>query len=407
MQDTPKANRLHIAIFGRRNAGKSSLINALTQQDIALVSAIPGTTTDPVFKAMEIPPLGPCMIIDTAGIDDVGELGELRTKKSRAVLNQTDLALLVIDPAAGISKFERELKEEIIARDIPVIGVLNKTDLGPVETNQLEKELGLPLVPVSSRTREGIRLLKERIIQSAPAAFEEPHIVGDLLSPGDICVLVVPIDLAAPKGRLILPQVQTIRDILDNDAIATIVKESGLREALAGLAQKPHLVITDSQAFRQVAAETPDDVLMTSFSILFARYKGDLLELVRGAKAIETLRPGDKVLIAEACTHHAQADDIGRVQIPRWLCQYVGGELDFQWSSGSGYPDNLAEFKLVVHCGACMINRRQMLHRIDMARENHVPIVNYGVLLAFVHGILDRALKPFPQARMAFRAERD
>lgn len=407
MQDTPKANRLHIAIFGRRNAGKSSLINALTQQDIALVSAIPGTTTDPVFKAMEIPPLGPCMIIDTAGIDDVGELGELRTKKSRAVLNQTDLALLVIDPAAGISEFERELKEEIIARDIPVIGVLNKTDLGPVETNQLEKELGLPLVPVSSRTREGIRLLKERIIQSAPAAFEEPHIVGDLLSPGDICVLVVPIDLAAPKGRLILPQVQTIRDILDNDAIATIVKESGLREALAGLAQKPHLVITDSQAFRQVAAETPDDVLMTSFSILFARYKGDLLELVRGAKAIETLRPGDKVLIAEACTHHAQADDIGRVQIPRWLCQYVGGELDFQWSSGSGYPDNLAEFKLVVHCGACMINRRQMLHRIDMARENHVPIVNYGVLLAFVHGILDRALKPFPQARMAFRAERD
>lgn len=407
MQDTPKANRLHIAIFGRRNAGKSSLINALTQQDIALVSAIPGTTTDPVFKAMEIPPLGPCMIIDTAGIDDVGELGELRTKKSRAVLNQTDLALLVIDPAAGISEFERELKEEIIARDIPVIGVLNKTDLGPVETNQLEKELGLPLVPVSSRTREGIRLLKERIIQSAPAAFEEPHIVGDLLSPGDICVLVVPIDLAAPKGRLILPQVQTIRDILDNDAIATIVKESGLREALAGLAQKPRLVITDSQAFRQVAAETPDDVLMTSFSILFARYKGDLLELVRGAKAIETLRPGDKVLIAEACTHHAQADDIGRVQIPRWLCQYVGGELDFQWSSGSGYPDNLAEFKLVVHCGACMINRRQMLHRIDMARENHVPIVNYGVLLAFVHGILDRALKPFPQARMAFRAERD
>lgn len=407
MQDTPKANRLHIAIFGRRNAGKSSLINALTQQDIALVSAIPGTTTDPVFKAMEIQPLGPCMIIDTAGIDDVGELGELRTKKSRAVLNQTDLALLVIDPAAGISEFERELKEEIIARDIPVIGVLNKTDLGPVETNQLEKELGLPLVPVSSRTREGIRLLKERIIQSAPAAFEEPHIVGDLLSPGDICVLVVPIDLAAPKGRLILPQVQTIRDILDNDAIATIVKESELREALAGLAQKPRLVITDSQAFRQVAAETPDDVLMTSFSILFARYKGDLLELVRGAKAIETLRPGDKILIAEACTHHAQADDIGRVQIPRWLCQYVGGELDFQWSSGSGYPDNLAEFKLVVHCGACMINRRQMLHRIDMARENHVPIVNYGVLLAFVHGILDRALKPFPQARMAFRAERD
>lgn len=407
MQDTPKANRLHIAIFGRRNAGKSSLINALTNQDIALVSEVPGTTTDPVFKAMEILPLGPCMIIDTAGIDDVGQLGALRIKKTREVLNQTDVALLVVDAQAGASDFEQELKAEIKAKNIPVVGVLNKTDLGEVDVKKIEKQLGLSLMPVSSKNGAGIKLLKERIIQVAPANFEEPHIVGDLINPGDICVLVVPIDLAAPKGRLILPQVQTIRDILDNDAIAMVVKERELREALEGLSRKPRLVITDSQAFLKVDADTPDDVWMTSFSILFARYKGDLLELVKGAKAIESLQPGDKVLIAEACTHHSQADDIGKVQIPRWLRQYVGGELDFHWYSGSGYPENMKEFKLVVHCGGCMINRRQMLYRIDLARQDDVPIVNYGVLLAFVHGILDRALKPFPLARMAFKGEQD
>lgn len=407
MQDTPKANRLHIAIFGRRNAGKSSLINTLTNQEIALVSDVPGTTTDPVFKAMEILPIGPCMIIDTAGIDDVGMLGELRIKKSREVLNQADLALLVIDPEIGITDFETELKIEIKDKNIPVVAVLNKIDQGNFDLKKLEKELGLSLIPVSSLTGAGFRQLKEKIIQVAPVNFEEPHIVGDLINPGDICVLVVPIDLAAPKGRLILPQVQTIRDILDNDAIAMVVKERELREALGGLNKKPRLVITDSQAFLKVAADTPDDVMMTSFSILFARYKGDLIELVRGAKAIENLQPGDKVLIAEACTHHSQADDIGRVQIPRWLRQYVGGELEFNWSSGSGYPENLEEYKLVVHCGACMINRRQMLYRIQMARESAVPIVNYGVLLAFVHGILDRALLPFPLARMAFSEEQD
>ncbi|MDD3269350.1 MAG: [FeFe] hydrogenase H-cluster maturation GTPase HydF [Syntrophomonadaceae bacterium] len=405
MQDTPKANRLHIGIFGRRNAGKSSLINTLTNQDIALVSDVPGTTTDPVFKAMEILPLGPCMIIDTAGIDDEGLLGELRIKKSREVLNQTDVALLVIDPEMGISDFERELKSAIKAKNIPIIGVLNKSDQGEIELKTLEQELGLSLLAVSSLTGAGFKQLKERIIQVAPANFEEPHIVGDLINPGDICVLVVPIDLAAPKGRLILPQVQTIRDILDNDAIAMVVKERELREALDGLSKKPRLVITDSQAFLKVAADTPDDVMMTSFSILFARYKGDLLELVRGAKAIERLQPGDQVLIAEACTHHSQADDIGRVQIPRWLRQYVGGELNFQWFSGSGYPDNLEEYQLVVHCGGCMINRRQMLYRIQMARESKVPIVNYGVLLAFVHGILKRTLLPFPLARMALEEE--
>nr|WP_242649349.1 [FeFe] hydrogenase H-cluster maturation GTPase HydF [Syntrophomonas wolfei] len=399
MQDTPKANRLHIAIFGRRNAGKSSLINALTRQEIALVSEVPGTTTDPVFKAMEILPIGPCMIIDTAGIDDEGQLGELRIKKTREVLNQTDLALLVIDPALGISEFEKELKQAIRSRKIALIGVLNKTDQGQVDKKSLEKQLGLSLVAVSSRSGEGIEFLKERIIERAPAHFEEAHIVGDLIEPGDICLLVVPIDMAAPKGRLILPQVQTIRDILDSDATAIVVKEDKLRAALEGLAKKPRLLITDSQVFGKVAPQTPDDVMLTSFSILFARFKGDLLELVRGAKAIEKLRPGDEVLIAEACTHHAQDDDIGRVQIPRWLNRYVGGELNFHWYSGSGYPENLEQFKLVVHCGACMINRRQMLHRIDLARDSGVPIINYGVLLAFVNGILERALQPFPQVR--------
>lgn len=405
MQDTPKANRLHIAIFGRRNAGKSSLINALTNQEIALVSEVPGTTTDPVFKAMEILPIGPCMIIDTAGLDDEGLLGELRIKKSREVLNQTDVALLVIDPLAGISEFEHELVKEIQARKIPLLGVINKIDLGDIDSKEIAKSLKIPLIKVSSLSGMGITQLKERLIKIAPSNFEEPYIVGDLINPGDTCVLVVPIDLAAPKGRLILPQVQTIRDILDNDAMALVVKERELREALEQLKQKPRLVITDSQAFLKVAADTPDDVWMTSFSILFARFKGDLLELVKGAHAVKNLQAGDKVLIAEACTHHAQADDIGKVQIPRWLRQYVGGELDFQWSSGNTYPENIKDFQLIVHCAGCMLNRRQMLHRIQVARENGVPIVNYGVILAFVHGILDRALQPFPLAQMAFRGE--
>jgi len=407
MQDTPKANRLHIAIFGRRNAGKSSLINALTNQNIALVSEIPGTTTDPVFKAMEILPIGPCMIIDTAGIDDEGMLGELRVKKTREVLNQTDLAILVIDPTVGITDFEKDLQRQISQKKIPIVGVVNKADLKTYDIKKMEKELGLPLVEVSSVTGQGIANLKERIIQAAPFDFEEPHILGDLINPGDICVLVVPIDLAAPKGRLILPQVQTIRDLLDNDAIAVVVKERELREALNRLRDKPKLVVTDSQAFLKVAADTPEDVWMTSFSILFARYKGDLLELVKGARAIDSLKPGDKVLIAEACTHHRQADDIGQVQIPRWLRQYVGGDLEFNWSSGTGYPENLEEFKLIIHCGGCMINRRQMLYRIEQARAKGVPIVNYGVFLAYVHGILDRALEPFPLARLAFRGEEE
>lgn len=403
MDKTPQSNRLHIAIFGRRNAGKSSLINALTNQEVALVSEVAGTTTDPVYKAMELLPLGPVVLIDTAGIDDVGALGDLRVRRTLRVINSTDLALLVIDPEIGVEGWEKELLQRLRSRDIPTLAVVNKSDLYPLD-GQLEKwrdELGVPALAVSSLTRAGIDPLKQLIVEHAPSEFADPTIVGDLIDPGDLVVLVVPIDLAMPKGRLILPQVQTIRNILDHDAMALVVKERELRAALDSLDRKPRLVVTDSQAFNKVAADVPTDVPMTGFSILYARYKGDLEALVAGAKAIDDLRPGDKVLIAEACTHHRQADDIGKVQIPRWLRQTVGGDLQFTWTSGSGFPDDLGSYRLVVHCGGCMINRKEMLHRIHMAEEAGVPIVNYGVLLAKVHGVLHRALQPFPLALMA------
>ncbi len=400
MQDTPKGSRLHIAIFGRRNAGKSSLINALTSQDIALVSAVPGTTTDPVYKAMEILPIGPVMIIDTAGIDDVGELGQLRVEKTMQVLNKTDLAIIVVDPYAGVTAFEQELAGNIRKKGVPLVGVVNKADTRPATKEELAQwagQLGSGLLPISALTGQGIEELKRILIKNAPDDWEGPPVIGDLLNPGDLVVMVVPIDLAAPKGRLILPQVQTLRDILDHDAYSIVVKERELRESLDHLARPQHIVVTDSQEFLKVAGDTPDDVLLTSFSILFARYKGDLETLVAGAKAIEKLHPGDAVLIAEGCTHHRQADDIGKVKIPRWLRQIVGGELNFEWVSGGQFPPNLKQYKLIVHCGACMLNRREMLHRLSVARENNVPIVNYGVLIAYVHGILRRALSPFPE----------
>lgn len=403
MFDTPKGSRLHIAIFGRRNAGKSSLINALTNQDIALVSEVPGTTTDPVYKAMEILPLGPVMLIDTAGIDDTGELGALRVERTRSVLHKADLALMVVEQGQAPGAYEQEMVREIKQHRIPALTVVNKCDLAAVTPEQLRdwvQRLGTPAVAVSALTRQGIEELKRMIIKHAPDDWEGPPIIGDLLSPGDLAVLVVPIDLAAPKGRLILPQVQTIRDVLDHDASCVVVKERELRDALANLRQPPRIVVTDSQAFLKVDADTPPEVLLTSFSILFARYKGDLPTLVRGAKAIATLRPGDKVLIAEGCTHHRQADDIGKVKIPRWLRQLVGGELLFDWVSGGGFPADLRPYKLVVHCGACMLNRREMLYRLAQAQEQGVPIVNYGVLIAYVHGILPRALTPFPLAKM-------
>lgn len=399
LNQTPRGSRLHIAIFGRRNAGKSSLINALTNQNIAIVSDVPGTTTDPVYKSMEILPIGPVVIIDTAGIDDVGELGTLRIEKAYTVLAKTDLLLLVIDPSKGAKSHEVEVIKKAKQNKVSVIGVLNKIDLFPqANPDELSATLNIPVIPVSAVTHKGIDELKLAMIKLAPKDWMSSTIIGDLISPGDTIVLVVPIDLAAPKGRLILPQVQTIRDILDHDAMALVVKERELKSAIGNLKNNPRLVVTDSQAFLKVAADTPPDVPMTSFSILFARHKGNLISLVEGAKAVEDLVPGDKVLIAEACTHHRVEDDIGTVKIPRWLRQVVGGPLDFKWVSGHELPPDIKDYKLIIHCGACMINRKEMLHRLMMAQQAGVPMVNYGVLIAYVLGILKRALAPFPQA---------
>lgn len=399
LNQAPRGNRLHISIFGRRNAGKSSLINALTNQNIAIVSDVPGTTTDPVYKSMEILPIGPVVIIDTAGIDDVGELGMLRIKKAYDVLAKTDLLLLVIDPSKEVGSHEEEVIKKAKQNKVSVIGVLNKIDLFPqASPDELSATLNIPIVPVSAVSHKGIEELKMAMIKLAPKNWMSSTIIGDLISPGDTIVLVVPIDLAAPKGRLILPQVQTIRDILDHDAMALVVKERELKAAIGNLKNNPRLVVTDSQAFLKVAADTPSDVPMTSFSILFARHKGNLISLVEGAKAVEDLVPGDKVLIAEACTHHRVEDDIGTVKIPRWLRQVVGGPLDFKWVSGHELPPDIKDYKLIIHCGACMINRKEMLHRLMMAQQADVPMVNYGVLIAHMLGILKRALALFPKA---------
>jgi [FeFe] hydrogenase H-cluster maturation GTPase HydF len=403
LNETPRGSRLHIALFGRRNVGKSSLINALTNQNIAIVSDVPGTTTDPVYKSMEILPIGPVVLIDTAGIDDVGDLGTLRIQKALSVLAKTDLLLLVIDPSDEAGEYEEEVVKKAEETNVPVIVVINKKDLYPdVRLDKFTTRFHLPVIPVSAVTKQGIHDLKMAMIRSAPKDWVSPTILGDLISPGDTVVLVVPIDLAAPKGRLILTQVQTIRDILDNDAITIVVKERELKAALQNMKEKPRLVVTDSQAFLKVGADTPKDVMMTSFSILFARYKGDLRALAEGARAIEDLKPGDKVLIAEACTHHRVEDDIGTVKIPRWLRQIVGGALDFKWVSGHELPTDVSDYKLIIHCGACMINRKEMLHRLMATQEAGVPMVNYGVLIAYVHGILKRALMPFPEAREVF-----
>lgn len=404
---TPRGQRLHIALFGRRNAGKSSLINAITNQEVAIVSGIPGTTTDPVAKAMELLPLGPVMIIDTAGLDDTGELGALRVQKTLEVLNKTDLALLVVDPGRGIGEYERDVVNRAREQKVPVLGVINKIDLYPEAVNRpWQQELDVPFVAVSALTRRGINELKMAVVKAAPRDWALPTIVGDLIEPGDLVVLVIPIDKAAPRGRLILPQQQVIRDVLENDAVAVMVKERELKHALASMAVKPKLVVTDASAYLKAVADTPPDVLFTSFSILFARYKGDLPTLVAGARAVKDLKPGDKILIAEACTHHPIQDDIGRVKIPRWLRQAVGGELVFDVASGgSTLPENLRDYKLIVHCGACMLNRREMLYRIMQAQEAGVPIVNYGVLIAHLHGVLKRALSPFPQALAVLEEE--
>lgn len=413
LNETPRANRVHISLFGITNAGKSSLINALTGQEIALVSEVKGTTTDPVHKAMELLPIGPVVIIDTAGLDDQTELGELRKEKTLEVLKKTDVAILIFDATRGITVHDREILGIIKTKKIPLLGVFNKVDLtvgnvseagnvsGKVtkevarEIVNYEKELGIQIIPVSARLGKGIKELKEALIRIVPEDENKGQLVGDLIAPGDFVVLVIPIDDSAPKGRLILPQQQTLRDILDRDALAVVTKEGSLRETLDNLREKPRLVITDSQVFQKVSADTPQDIQLTSFSILFARHKGDLKELVKGARTIEKLKDGDQILIAEACTHHRQTDDIGTVKIPRWLRQKTGKELTFTHTSGISFPDNLREYALIIHCAGCMLNRKAMLYRISQAQEAGVPIVNYGVLIAYLHGILERALEPF------------
>lgn len=404
MNETPRSERAHIAIFGRRNVGKSSLINALTGQDLAVVSPVGGTTTDPVYKSMELLPLGPVVLIDTPGLDDEGELGTLRVNKAREVLNKTDMAVVVFD-GAGLSDLELSLVRQLKEAKLPVIGAANKCDELKFDERQLEdmqNTLGIKIHPVSAATGQGIKELKEAIAGMAPESSDKFTIVGDLVSQGDFVVLVTPIDKAAPKGRLILPQQQVIRDLLESDAMAVVTKEFELKETLAGLGKKPRMVITDSQVFLKVAADTPKDILLTSFSILLARSKGNLAELVRGARTVERLKDGDRVLIAEACTHHQQSDDIGRVKIPRWLRQMTGKQLNFEYSSGMSFPADLGEYALVVHCGGCMLNRRAMTYRVEQAVKAGVPIVNYGVLIAYVQGILERAIKPFPSAAMAW-----
>ena len=404
MNQTPTANRYAIGLFGRRNAGKSSLINALAGQPIAVTSDVPGTTTDPVKKAMELLPIGPVVLIDTAGLDDDGELGTKRVEKTYEELRRCNLALVVADASAGVTSFEEEFLAQLKKRRIPALLVLNKSDEAMPDAaalSALGTRLGVTVVAVSALTGQGIVGLKEQIVRASSYEDAEPSLVGDLIGAGDFVVLVTPIDKAAPKGRLILPQQQTIRDILEKDAVAVVTKEHELRLTLEKLAAPPALVITDSQAFLKVAADTPPEIPMTSFSILFARQKGDLAEMVRGVKCIERLAPGDKVLIVEGCTHHRQSDDIGTVKIPRWIRQIAGGGIEFEWASGACFPKDVSGYHLVVHCGGCMLNRREMSFRAEEAASQGVSVTNYGVLIAYVLGILPRALAPFPAALLA------
>lgn len=403
MNNTPMGNRVHIAIFGKRNAGKSSLINSLTDQEIALVSNVAGTTTDPVYKTMELLPVGPVVIIDTAGLDDEGDLGNLRIEKTYDVLRKTNLAIVVVSAVDGVTEFEENFVKKLRTQGITAVGAVNKSDLKMPTKEEMAKYktvLGIPFVSVSSVTKEGIGDLKNLISENARFDDTQLSIVGDLIRPGDFVVLVTPIDKAAPKGRLILPQQQTIRDIIESDAIAIITKEHELKETLKNLNKRPSLVITDSQAFLKVSADTPRDIPLTSFSILFARQKGELIEMVKGLKKIEDLKSGDKVLIVEGCTHHRQADDIGKVKIPRWIRQISGGEIEFEWASGTFFPKDIEKYAAIVHCGACMLNKQEMQYRIGFAKDQQVAITNYGMLIAHVQGIIKRALEPFPSVSM-------
>ncbi|WP_418557262.1 [FeFe] hydrogenase H-cluster maturation GTPase HydF [Phascolarctobacterium faecium] len=396
---TPSSERVHIGIFGKRNAGKSSLINAITGQNLAIVSEAKGTTTDPVYKAMELLPLGPVMIIDTPGIDDEGVLGSLRIQKAYQVLNKTDIALVIIDAAVGPSAEDLRLIKRINTKKIPLLIVINKCETINEDKKTAYQALlsNGKLLFVSAEQKLNIFELKEAIAQTVPADENKAQIVADLLSPSDFVVLVVPIDSAAPKGRLILPQQQTIRDILEADAAAIVVKENELTNTLQNLGKRPKLVITDSQVFKKVAAETPADILLTSFSILFARYKGNLQTAVQGVTALDSLEDGDKILIGEGCTHHRQCDDIGTVKLPRWIKEYTGKNPEFIFTSGTEFPLNLSPYKMIIHCGACMLNEREMQYRIKCAADQNIPFTNYGITIAYINGILKRTIEPFPQ----------
>ena len=404
MQKTPYGLRTHIGFLGRRNSGKSSLLNAITHQQISIVSEKAGTTTDPVLKAMELTNLGPVVFYDTAGLDDTGSLGESRIQKTNRIIDRLDIAILVA-VADQWSEFEENLINSLVNSTTPLIVVFNKTDVSLPDTELMDwlVKHKLRWVKTIATEEKGINELRQLLIDTALGATDAPKsIIGDIVTAGDIVVLVTPIDLEAPKGRLILPQVQIIRDLLDNNAGCVVVKENGLKNALNQLKIAPRLVITDSQAFKQVDTDTPPETQLTSFSILFARFKGDLQTFVEGVQKIETLRAGDKVLIAESCTHHPLEDDIGTVKIPRWLNQKVGGELNFINKHGSDFPDEIEElkkYKLVIHCGACNFSRKQMLSRIEKCRMADVPITNYGILISYLLKIFDRALEPFNISR--------
>lgn len=418
LNETVSAERVHIGFFGLRNAGKSSLVNAVTGQALSVVSEVRGTTTDPVRKAMELLPLGPVVVIDTPGLDDEGELGELRVKKAREILAKTDLAVLVIDAARGLSSENESLVRLFEERGLPYVIAHNKADLLYEKTQLDERSLY-----VSAVTGEGVNALKERLGKFAESLKNEKHIVADLLSEGDMVVLVIPVDEAAPKGRLILPQQQTMREILDARCSFVGCQPEELDGVLSSLAKKPRLVITDSQAFGRVSQDVPADVPLTSFSILFARYKGELAELIKGAAALSKLRDGDRVLISEGCTHHRQCGDIGTVKLPRWIEEFTsdtdvakpatksqagclrpkagGARPEFSFTSGGEFPEDLSGFALVVHCGGCMLNEKEMRRRAEAARRSGVPIVNYGIAIAHIHGILRRSLELFPEAQEA------
>ena len=398
LNQTPSAERIHIGIFGKRNAGKSSLINALAGQPVSIVSDFKGTTTDPVKKAMELLPLGPVVLTDTPGLDDTGELGTLRIEKTQQILNTTDIALLVIDGQLGITEEDTRILQQIRQKQIPFVIAVNKMDLtiaSPVLPDEISRE---QILYVSAAAGTHIHELKELLAKQLGQTPKTRKIVGDLIHPGDFVVLVIPIDKAAPKGRLILPQQQTIRDILEAGAVSIVVKDNELKNTLENIGKKPKLVITDSQAFGKVSKDTPEDILLTSFSILFARYKGELETMIAGVAALNKIRTGDKILICEGCTHHRQCGDIGTVKLPNWIRQFTKAEPEFTFTSGTEFPDDLTQYKLIIHCGGCMLNAKEMKYRIKCACDQNVPVTNYGMTIAYIHGVLERSLKPFPQA---------